>query len=54
MRTFTALALATAMLFSVAGANATTHHKKKHHASSSSSKKKETAPKAETKAPEKK
>jgi hypothetical protein len=51
MRTLTAIALATAMLFTVANANATTHKKKKHHAQASQ--KTEKAPKAETKAPEK-
>ena len=53
MRTFTALALALAMLFTVAGANATTHKKKKHHSTTSSTKK-EAAPKADAKTPEKK
>jgi hypothetical protein len=44
MRTLTAIALAIAMLFTVAnGANATTtHKKKKHHASSTSTKKPKT------------
>jgi hypothetical protein len=53
MRTFTALALALTMLFSVAAANATTHHKKKHHSTTNSTKK-ESAPKGEAKTPEKK
>jgi hypothetical protein len=45
MRTLTAIALAIAMLFTVAnGANATTTHKKKkqHHSSSTSTKKPKT------------
>ena len=37
MRTLTALALATAMIFSVANAQATTHKKKHHHAASTKS-----------------
>ncbi len=51
MRTLTALAVAMALVFSVASANATTHHKKKrHHAASTQQKgeKGEKAPKADT------
>jgi hypothetical protein len=38
MRTFTAIALALGMLFTVTTANATTHKKHKHHASSTTKK----------------
>lgn len=51
MRTLTALALATAMLFTVASAQATTHKKHRRHATHSQ--KAEKAPKADAKASEK-
>ena len=55
MRTFTAIALALGMLFTVANAHATTH-KKKHHATSTKKSTKEgdkTAAPKEDKAPAK-
>ena len=47
MRTLTALAVATALVFSVASANATTH-KKKHHHAASTQQKGDKAPKGDT------
>jgi len=50
MRTLTAIALATAMLFTAANAvNATTTHKKKHHHAASSSTKQKPKAENETK-----